>query len=399
MRRLSLSLAIALLVAVTLSSVAVAQVKPEFKLGFKTLADQIPDMVGEPTENENWGPNGDSLQHTTVGLMAWRKSDNWTAFTNGYWTWVNGPAGVQKRLNTERFPWENDNPAPSTAAPAPPAQAAPAPTATPQAAPAPAAAPAAAKSYVADVKAMDTQSAGPGVTVKTLMAATNEEWAAQWGWRPSRPTTIYLYFDGYRMADGIGAVSGTPMTASQRDYYAKNISGVAMNRDVLTGGYAVVLNLGYRYGTPTWEAEIKTVLIHEYTHVMQQDFSGGAGPNWFREGMAELMAYVRVPNSPYLKSRLYWVAQANNAGRLPTLQQLQSNWSAMSNRTPQAADEAYGASYLAVKFLADKVGGMPLRQVLEKTAAGMDFNAALSSVTGYTVDRLQGEYKATLPTY
>jgi hypothetical protein len=52
--------------------------------------------------------NGDGLQSTTRGLMVWRKSDNWTAFTDGFRTWINGPSGVQERLNTQRFPWEHD---------------------------------------------------------------------------------------------------------------------------------------------------------------------------------------------------------------------------------------------------------------------------------------------------
>src|SRR5262249_21138217 len=32
--------------------------------------------------------------------------DNFTAFTDGARTWVNGPFGLQQRLNTERFDWE-----------------------------------------------------------------------------------------------------------------------------------------------------------------------------------------------------------------------------------------------------------------------------------------------------
>lgn len=77
-----------------------------FKLGFKALADQIADVAGAPTEQEHYGANGDSLQQTTKGLMAWRKADNWTAFTNGATTWVNGPHGVQIRPNDQRFAWE-----------------------------------------------------------------------------------------------------------------------------------------------------------------------------------------------------------------------------------------------------------------------------------------------------
>jgi hypothetical protein len=47
--------------------------------------------------------NGDAQQPTTTGLMAWRKLDNWTAFTDGYRTRINGPAGLAKRPNTRRF--------------------------------------------------------------------------------------------------------------------------------------------------------------------------------------------------------------------------------------------------------------------------------------------------------
>lgn len=76
-------------------------------LGFATLAGLIPDQAGVCVDSESHNPeNGDGLQNTTGGLMVWRKADNWTAFTDGYRTWVNGPAGVERRLNTERFAWE-----------------------------------------------------------------------------------------------------------------------------------------------------------------------------------------------------------------------------------------------------------------------------------------------------
>jgi len=79
----------------------------EFVLGFKILHDLIPDKVGDCKTNEYHNPqNGDGLQETTGGLLVWRKADNWTAFTDGYRTWINGPKGLQSRLNTERFDWE-----------------------------------------------------------------------------------------------------------------------------------------------------------------------------------------------------------------------------------------------------------------------------------------------------
>ncbi|MHB1161890.1 MAG: COG1470 family protein [Chloroflexota bacterium] len=118
MRRLVLALLLSLMALVPL--VVHAESAPQFRLGFKALADQIPDVVGEPIEDEHWGPNGDSLQRTTTGLMVWRKADNWTAFTNGATTWINGPFGVQSRPNDQRFDWEAADPAPQSPSPAEP---------------------------------------------------------------------------------------------------------------------------------------------------------------------------------------------------------------------------------------------------------------------------------------
>ncbi len=73
-----------------------------------------------------------------------------TAFIDGYMTWINGPYGIQQRLDTDRFPWENDDRstsqvAPPAVAPLTPVSApapAPQPTPAPKAPPAPTPAPA-----------------------------------------------------------------------------------------------------------------------------------------------------------------------------------------------------------------------------------------------------------------
>lgn len=79
----------------------------EFVLGFATLRNLMPRIVGQCLENEHHNPaNGDGLQRTANGLLVWRKSDNFTAFTDGSRTWVNGPFGLQQRLNGQRFFWE-----------------------------------------------------------------------------------------------------------------------------------------------------------------------------------------------------------------------------------------------------------------------------------------------------
>jgi len=95
----------------TLPSVgpAWAQASPTcaFVLGFATLHGLIPSVVGGCVDNEQHNPsNGDALQHSAGGLLVWRKADNFTAFTDGSHSWVNGPNGVQERLNSQRFAWE-----------------------------------------------------------------------------------------------------------------------------------------------------------------------------------------------------------------------------------------------------------------------------------------------------
>jgi len=112
----------------------------QFVLGFKDLHDMDAADIGDCTDNQAFVANGDAQQHTTKGLLVWRKADNWTAFTNGNMTWINGPDGLVSRLNSDRFPWEGpDSPAAPASAPAAPAPAAPAAAPAP-AAPAPVAA-------------------------------------------------------------------------------------------------------------------------------------------------------------------------------------------------------------------------------------------------------------------
>ncbi|MGI8915054.1 MAG: hypothetical protein ACR2JY_14930 [Chloroflexota bacterium] len=100
--------AVALLLTLGLHAVPLANAEScQFILGFKTMHDLLGGIVGGCLDNEQHNPaNGDGLQHTTRGLLVWRKADNHTAFTDGDHTWVNGPKGLEYRLNTVRFPWE-----------------------------------------------------------------------------------------------------------------------------------------------------------------------------------------------------------------------------------------------------------------------------------------------------
>ena len=89
-------------------SPAAAQPRCGFTLGFRALRDLIPGIVGDCLQDEWHKPDdGNTLQRTTGGLLVWRKADNWTAFTDGATTWINGPFGLQSRPNGgPLFGWE-----------------------------------------------------------------------------------------------------------------------------------------------------------------------------------------------------------------------------------------------------------------------------------------------------
>ena len=99
---------LALLLPLTVATPALAQSAGscQFILGFATLHSLDPADVGNCVDNQAFAANGDAQQHTTKGLLVWRKRDNFTAFTDGARSWVNGPNGLLERLNTQRFSWE-----------------------------------------------------------------------------------------------------------------------------------------------------------------------------------------------------------------------------------------------------------------------------------------------------
>lgn len=142
----------------------------QYILGFKALHDLIPGEIGGCLDNQAFAANGDAIQHTWGkvvgdptdpgaradgalhgGILVWRKADNWTAFTNGFLSWVNGPYGIQVRLNSQRFSWEPNpdkldiadlnnpipldvggGPAPLLPSPTPKVEVTPAPTLSPE---------------------------------------------------------------------------------------------------------------------------------------------------------------------------------------------------------------------------------------------------------------------------
>lgn len=111
MRRILALTGVTSLLALSLAAATTASAAGDcqYVLGFKEIHDAMPGVIGACLTNEfHDGQTGDGLQRTTRGLLVWRKADNSVAFTDGYHTWVDGPHGMQSRLNDQRFAWEHD---------------------------------------------------------------------------------------------------------------------------------------------------------------------------------------------------------------------------------------------------------------------------------------------------
>ena len=78
--------------------------------GFAKLQMQTgASIVGECVDGESFNPATNTMeQHTTNGLLVGRKLENVTAFTDGYMSWLDGPRGLERRQNNQRFCWEAD---------------------------------------------------------------------------------------------------------------------------------------------------------------------------------------------------------------------------------------------------------------------------------------------------
>jgi hypothetical protein len=107
-----------LVVSASRSPEVYGQTSCTFVGGFASLRDLVgPEGVGACLEDEHLNAeNGNVEQRTARGLLVWRKIDNFTAFTDGGTTWINGPNGLESRPNDERLAWELE-PAVEQAAP------------------------------------------------------------------------------------------------------------------------------------------------------------------------------------------------------------------------------------------------------------------------------------------
>jgi hypothetical protein len=231
--------------------------------------------------------------------------------------------------------------------------------------------------------------------VKRLMGEVESDWEQIWGWRPSKPTTVYLFTGGYHMAGGMPAITGQPLSAEQSKDLAAN--AVATNSvDAQTGGWAIVMNIAVGMGTAEWEALTKGVLARQYACVMEREVAGSAGPVWYREGLVRLSSDVKVPVDGVIQRELAAMYDLNRKGTLPALRRLHQDWAGFVSIASSYTDAANGLSLVAVRTLSNRASRSDLLEVLRRAGRGEDFESALKAVTGYTIEQLDADLRPRL---
>ena len=234
------------------------------------------------------------------------------------------------------------------------------------------------------VVAMDGRAELPGIAIAEAVAMFVESTAADWGWRPAVAVTFYLHGSRGGYSDGIEATLGTELSEADRSFYETSTAAVAIRRDVVTGGRAVVIKLEQADGS-LMDIEVARVLLaHEYTHVMQFDFLSRLQPSWFVEGMADVVAFSNFPDGVGQYGYDTSIPAALRDGTLPSLRSLHEDWGSYSDRLPLA----YGTAYYGVNYLAGQIGGMAILQILSDVDAGAGFEDALSAHGGYSLESL-----------
>jgi tetratricopeptide (TPR) repeat protein len=115
---------------------------------------------------------------------------------------------------------------------------------------------------------------------------------------------------------------------------------------------------------------LRSLLFHEYTHVVIQDITSGNCPIWLNEGLAELEGR-RDFNHP--------LKELEKAVRQKTLLPLSLLERSFSSLQAKDASLAYQQSYSFVKYLTSTYGWHKIKDILVNLGAGKETSAAVST--------------------
>ena len=110
--------------------------------------------------------------------------------------------------------------------------------------------------------------------------------------------------------------------------------------------------------------------------------------------MANVVAFANFPSGVGLYQFDTSIPNALRDGTLPSLRFLHESWTSFTGL--QAVNLAYGTAYYAVLFLAGRIGGIPLMQILSDVDSALTFEQSLDARAGFNLETLDGTFKEWL---
>jgi hypothetical protein len=112
---------------------------------------------------------------------------------------------------------------------------------------------------------------------------------------------------------------------------------------------------------------VRSVLFHEYTHVVVRELTRGNCPVWLNEGLAEIQG--RKEHDPPLNA----LRKAAGTAALLSISSISGSFASLP---AQSIDLAYQQSYSLVRYMVLTYGWHTMRDLLTVLGAGVPFDEA-----------------------
>ena len=137
---------------------------------------------------------------------------------------------------------------------------------------------------------------------------------------------------------------------------------------------------------------VKKTIVHEYTHAIVHELSGGRVPHWFNEGLAEFQEAKYAGG----KGNMRLLESALENDQLPSWNQIEGLF---RGRDTRLVTLGYDQSHSVVAYLAQRYGFRHMPELLKQVARGVSFEEALKKEFVSPAERLEQNWKRWLPRF
>jgi len=139
--------------------------------------------------------------------------------------------------------------------------------------------------------------------------------------------------------------------------------------------------------------ELRTLLVHEYTHALFRERTGGDRPFWLNEGLAELFERRSQGRPIQSRGERASLASALSAGEWISLRRLAPSFSGLDDRQ---AREAYRIATAAVELVQRRTRPAERARLLDLLGRGVAADEALRATLGLDTEGIDAALRAEI---